>query len=64
MHAVPGAAFPLWATPRYHGTNFAVASGAEGVLLCLFDADGTETQIPLQERDGDVPPTRSSTRST
>ncbi len=22
--------------------------------LCLFDSDGTETQIPLQERDGDI----------
>ncbi len=51
---LPGAAAPLGATPRPDGTNFAVASAADGVLLCLFDSDGTETQVPLPERDGDV----------
>jgi isoamylase len=52
--AVPGRSFPLGATPHADGTNFAVASAAQGVLLCLFDADGTETQVPLPERDGEV----------
>jgi glycogen operon protein len=54
VEVLPGEAFPLGATPRHDGTNFAVTSGADGVLLCLFDADGAETQVPLQERDGDV----------
>jgi len=52
--ALPGTAFPLGATPSRDGTNFAVASAGDGVLLCLFDAAGTETQFPLRERDGDV----------
>ncbi|MEV0283626.1 glycogen debranching protein GlgX [Kribbella sp. NPDC050820] len=52
--ALPGAAAPLGATPGPDGTNFAVASAADGVLLCLFDSDGKETQIPLLERDGDI----------
>jgi glycogen operon protein len=52
--ALPGAAAPLGATPGPDGTNFAVASAADGVLLCLFGSDGTETQIPLQERDGEI----------
>jgi isoamylase len=52
--ALPGSAFPLGATPGDDGTNFAVTSGGDAVLLCLFDTDGAETQIPLRERDGDV----------
>jgi glycogen operon protein len=37
------------------GTNFAVAAGAaDGVLLCLFDGDGQETQVPLLDYDGGV----------
>ncbi|MEU4287353.1 glycogen debranching protein GlgX [Kribbella sp. NPDC026596] len=52
--ALPGSPSPLGATPRPDGTNFAVASAADGVLLCLFDADGNETRIPLEERDGEV----------
>jgi glycogen operon protein len=52
--ALPGAPFPLGATPGRGGTNFAVASGGDGVLLCLFDAAGNETRIRLRERDGDV----------
>jgi isoamylase len=51
---LPGTAAPLGATPGPDGTNFAVASAADGVLLCLFDSDGTETQVPLPERDGDI----------
>jgi glycogen operon protein len=37
------------------GTNFAIFSEiAEGVDLCLLDADGTEERIPLREVDGFV----------
>jgi len=51
---LPGTEFPLGATPIAGGTNFAVASAADGVLLCLFDSQGAETQIPLEECDGGV----------
>ncbi len=52
---LPGSRFPLGATPRDGGTNFAVASGiADGILLCLFDSAGAETRIPLQEEDAGV----------
>ncbi len=53
--ALPGTQFPLGATTSSGGTNFAVASGvADGMVLCLFDAAGTETQIPLQDYDAGV----------
>jgi isoamylase len=53
--ALPGSQFPLGATPVEGGTNFAVASGAaDGMLLCLFDEDGAETQIPLRDYDAGV----------
>jgi glycogen operon protein len=52
--ALPGAEYPLGATSTAEGTNFAVASAADEVLLCLFDSQGAETQIPLPERDGGV----------
>ncbi len=57
--ALPGSPFPLGAAPRRFagtaGTNFAIASSiADGVWLCLFDDSGTETQIPLADRDHDV----------
>ena len=57
--AIPGLPFPLGATPGEHvgmaGTNFAIASSvADSVTLCLFDAVGTETQIPLDDNDADV----------
>jgi isoamylase len=45
---------PLGATAGPDGTNFAVSSGGDEVTLCLFDADGTETQLVLPDRDGDV----------
>ena len=52
---LPGSQFPLGATVTDTGTNFAVASGvADGMLLCLFDETGAETQIPMQDRDADV----------
>jgi isoamylase len=55
MIALPGSQFPLGATPGEGGTNFAVASGvADGMLLCLFDEDGAETQIPLRDYDAGV----------
>jgi isoamylase len=53
--ARPGTWFPLGATVRDGGTNFAVASGmADGMLLCLFDEEGAETRIPMPDRDGGV----------
>ena len=57
--ALPGDPFPLGATPGEHrgvaGTNFALASAVAGsVTLCLFDAAGTETQIPVADNDADV----------
>jgi len=52
--ALPGTAFPLGATPGPDGTNFAVACAGDGVLLCLFNSAGVETQVLLPERDGDV----------
>ena len=52
---IPGSPFPLGATRQEGGTNFAVASGtADGILLCLFDSSGAETQIPLKEVDAGV----------
>jgi isoamylase len=51
---VPGRPDRLGATPDQRGTNFAVASGGDEVRLCLFDSDGTETQLVLPDRDGDV----------
>jgi isoamylase len=58
----PGLPFPLGATPRDGGTNFAVASRADAVDLCLFDspspspsgAAGTETRVALPEYDAGV----------
>ena len=48
--STPGSAFPLGSTLLPDGTNFAVASDvAAGMLLCLFDADGTENRHRLQE---------------
>ena len=57
--ALPGQPFPLGATPGEHlglaGTHFAIASAvADSVTLCLFDAAGTETQIPLLDNDADI----------
>ena len=53
--ALPGSQFPLGASCSREGTNFAItASDADAVHLCLFDPDGTETRIELQDRDGGV----------
>ncbi len=52
---LPGSPFPLGAAPGDGGTNFAVASSAaDAIVLCLFDDNGAETQIPLQEYDAGV----------
>ena len=52
---LPGSQFPRGATAVDGGTNFAVASGvADGMMLCLFDEAGTETQIPLVDYDAGV----------
>ena len=55
MQLWPGTAYPLGATFDGNGTNFALFSEvAEGVTLCLFDAELAETRIPLTEVDGYV----------
>jgi isoamylase len=52
---LPGDWFPLGATATTDGTNFALgAEGADSVDLCLFDAEGRETRLPLPEYDGGV----------
>ncbi len=49
--AWPGRPFPLGATWDGHGTNFALwSSSASAVSLCLFDGDGTERRVPLEDR--------------
>ncbi len=51
IHATQGSPEPLGATWDGSGANFALYSeGATGVMLCLFDDDGTETQVPLRHR--------------
>jgi isoamylase len=46
---------PPGATPGEAGTNFAVVSEiAEQAVLCLFDASGGETRLPLPEVDDGV----------
>src|SRR5664279_3448353 len=52
--ALPGRPFPLGATPRDGGTNFAVSSAADSVVLALFDDSGAETRVPLQDFDAGV----------
>ena len=55
MQPWPGTSYPLGATYDGTGTNFALFSEvADVVTLCLFDTDGTETRVPLPERDGFV----------
>ena len=46
----PGRPTPLGATWDGEGTNFALfAAGAEAVDVCLFDRDGWEIRVPLEE---------------
>jgi isoamylase len=48
----PGRAYPLGASYDGGGTNFSLFSeAAKAVDLCLFDEDGTEQRIRLEERD-------------
>jgi glycogen operon protein len=49
----PGRPYPLGATYDGTGTNFSLFSEvADGVELCLFDADGVERRVLLAEVDG------------
>jgi isoamylase len=51
----PGTPFPLGATVRQAGTNFAVASSvADRVDLCLFDETGAEDRVSLRDFDAGV----------
>jgi isoamylase len=51
----PGRHAPLGATFDGEGVNFALFSeNAHGVVLCLFDEAGRETQIELRERTAHV----------
>ncbi len=55
MEAWPGTAYPLGATFDGSGTNFAIFSeAAERIELCLFDEDGTETRVELEDVDAFV----------
>ena len=48
----PGRSYPLGATYDGAGTNFSLFSEvAEKVDVCLFDADGSEQRVALEERD-------------
>ena len=51
----PGNSYPLGATFDGVGTNFALFSEvADRVELCLFNEDGAETRVSLNEVDGFV----------
>jgi glycogen operon protein len=51
----PGRAYPLGASYDGAGTNFGLVSEvAEAVELCLFDDDGTEIRVPVEEVDAHV----------
>ncbi|WP_109210608.1 MULTISPECIES: glycogen debranching protein GlgX [Microbacterium] len=55
MQIWPGSPYPLGATFDGSGTNFALYSeGAERIELCLFDDDGAETRVELQDVDAFV----------
>jgi isoamylase len=48
----PGTAYPLGAAYDGGGTNFSLFSEvADGVELCLFDDDGVERRVALDEKD-------------
>jgi isoamylase len=51
MNTLPGSPHPLGATWDGQGVNFALYSeNAEGVELCLFDAQDRETRISITQR--------------
>ncbi|KAB1656883.1 glycogen debranching protein GlgX [Pseudoclavibacter chungangensis] len=55
MQSWPGTPYPLGATFDGSGTNFAIFSEvAESIELSLFDESGTETRVPLLEKDAFV----------
>ncbi|WP_104086673.1 glycogen debranching protein GlgX [Arthrobacter sp. GMC3] len=55
MELWPGRQHPLGSHSDGNGTNFALFSdGAQAVDLCLFDADGLESRLPLTEVDAYV----------
>ncbi len=55
MQIWPGQPYPLGATYDGSGTNFALfSSAADRVELCLFDDDGAETRINVEESDAHV----------
>ncbi len=52
MEVWPGSPYPLGASYDGAGTNFALFSTiAESVELCLFDDEGSETRLPMTEKD-------------
>ena len=52
IEAWPGRAYPLGATYDGEGTNFALFSEvAEMVQLCLFDDEGRESRVRIEEVD-------------
>jgi glycogen operon protein len=52
---LPGSGTVLGAIPGHGGVNFAVTSTvATGVTLCLFDDNGQETRLELEEYDAGV----------
>lgn len=51
----PGKPYPLGATFDGNGTNFALFTEvAESVELCLFDSQGAETRVKMEEVDADI----------
>ena len=51
----PGRPFPLGPTWDGDGTNFSLYSeNAEGVELCLFDADEREERVPVEQQTAHV----------
>src|SRR3954453_16708028 len=51
MDVRPGHPFPLGPSWDGSGTNFAIFSeNAERVVLCLFEPDGSETRVPMEQR--------------
>jgi len=51
VHVWPGQPYPLGASWDGRGTNFAVFSeNAEAMTLCLFDAEGYENRIEMDEQ--------------
>jgi glycogen operon protein len=55
MQPLKGRPYPLGARPTADGTNFAVSSEiADAVVVCLFDEDGTESQVELPRRTAHV----------